>query len=378
MVRIDYLYGGLKPVCHHGAVTYLPILIASVLAGVLLAIGFSMLLCRRISTPHAEDELESCLAKAYSSTDIATRRAMSESDLARELLWQMSPKMRGKRLAHLKSIAKVFGFQRDNVLNQAEHLESLLISHLSREDGNYLVAVDSLHSSLLSGFSAWEAHVLGLRQDASISVAAAEAAANGAASFNDHTTPVGAKPLPFSRRLRAPDIEQQVREVALYLLIWGEASNLRFMPEFLYFIFSVCIDRLQSVQHAPPPVFSQTSAACGVSTRLEASNGGNGNCHAVLRNGSNDTFGHGDDSRSNSDSKLFLVCVVQPVFKLIFNESFTGLVNGRPQPRAEPVGVSKYTRNYDDWNERFWTMVSLRKLTTKGGFRLMDAMPKDR
>ena len=32
---------------------------------------------------------------------------------------------------------------------------------------------------------------------------------------------------------------QQLREVLLYLLIWGEAANLRFMPELLCFLFEI-------------------------------------------------------------------------------------------------------------------------------------------
>lgn len=32
---------------------------------------------------------------------------------------------------------------------------------------------------------------------------------------------------------------QQERDITLYLLLWGEAANLRFMPELLFFLFAV-------------------------------------------------------------------------------------------------------------------------------------------
>ena len=82
----------------------------------------------------------------------------SREQLAELLLWHVSDEARSERLAMLHAVGAALGMQRDNVRNQAEHLESLLLSHLSLSGGSYARAVESLHAKLLQPFERWRAH----------------------------------------------------------------------------------------------------------------------------------------------------------------------------------------------------------------------------
>nr|WJO13373.1 callose synthase 12 [Lilium hybrid cultivar] len=105
-----------------------------------------------------------------------------------------------------------FGFQRDNVRNQREHLVLLLANaqmRLQPPPDNVDVldpaVVRRLRHKLLHNYTAWCAY-LGRKSHVWISG-------------------------------RAPDPRRELLYVALYLLIWGEAANLRFVPECLCYIF---------------------------------------------------------------------------------------------------------------------------------------------
>ena len=39
--------------------------------------------------------------------------------------------------------------------------------------------------------------------------------------------------------LDCPDQEEQLGDIIVFLLLWGEAANLRFMPEMLCFLFEL-------------------------------------------------------------------------------------------------------------------------------------------
>ena len=115
------------------------------------------------------------------------------------------------------------GHTDDRCANQLEHLESLLLSHLATtahehygdmgKPAHYAHAVESLHRALLAPWLGWRVHT-------SLDVAAQEADASS-------------DPWSF------PDPQAQLEDITLYLLIWGEAANLRFMPELLCFLFEV-------------------------------------------------------------------------------------------------------------------------------------------
>lgn len=107
----------------------------------------------------------------------------------------------------------MFGFQKDNVRNQREHLILLLANthirlHPKPEPLNKLDdrAVDAVMGKLFKNYKTW------------------------------------CKFLGRKHSLRLPQGQQEIQQrkilyMGLYLLIWGEAGNVRFMPECLCYIF---------------------------------------------------------------------------------------------------------------------------------------------
>ncbi|XP_017702112.1 callose synthase 12-like [Phoenix dactylifera] len=109
-----------------------------------------------------------------------------------------------------------FGFQRDNVRNQREHLVLLLANAQMRiqPPPDNIDALDHsivrrLRRKLLHNYTAWCSY-LGRKSNVWISDSAIR---------------------------RSADPRRDLLYASLYLLIWGEAANLRFVPECLCYIF---------------------------------------------------------------------------------------------------------------------------------------------
>ncbi|XP_031256550.1 callose synthase 7 isoform X2 [Pistacia vera] len=100
--------------------------------------------------------------------------------------------------------------------------------------------------------------------------------------------------------------------IGLYLLIWGEASNIRFMPECLCYIFHNMANEVYGVLF--------------------------GNVHSV----SGDTY-HGDAA---PDDEAFLRKVITPIYQVL-----------RKEAKRNKMGKASHSRwrNYDDLNEYFWS-----------------------
>eukprot|EP00435_Cladocopium_sp_Y103_P007288 s2718_g2.t1 len=110
-----------------------------------------------------------------------------------------------------------FDFQEDSVLNQFEHFLSLWRSHCAALGDRRIPEVpqfgskyglmghglEEVYKELLYGYLAWEDQ---LQQ-----------------RIGDHP-------------LSGSDTNKRLKVIAMYLLVWGEAGNLRFMPEMIYLI----------------------------------------------------------------------------------------------------------------------------------------------
>ncbi|KAG9444221.1 hypothetical protein H6P81_015561 [Aristolochia fimbriata] len=172
-----------------------------------------------------------------------------------------------------------FGFQKGNIDNQREHLILLLANMQIRQTSKPTSMselderpVDELIKKLFKNYRNW-------------------------CKF------VGRK-----SNIRLPSVKQEVQQhkilyISLYFLIWGEASNLRFMPECLCYIFHHMADEL----------------SCILSAAL--------------------------DVRS-VEPEFFLDYVVTPIYRVIYEEAQKNQ-NGK-------ADYSKW-RNYDDLNEFFWS-----------------------
>ncbi|KAL6992579.1 Callose synthase 11 [Sarracenia purpurea var. burkii] len=188
-----------------------------------------------------------------------------------------------------------FGFQRDNVRNQREHL----VLHLANSQMRLQpppVAVDVLETSvlrrfrrkLLQNYTSWCSY-LGRRS-------------------NVH----------LSHRRDSDLLRRELLYVCLYLLIWGEAANLRFTPECISYIYHHMAMELNQ----------------------------------VLNDDIDENTGL-PFVPSISGENAFLNRIITPIYKIIKSEVESSR-NGTAPHSA--------WRNYDDINEYFWSKRCFRRL----------------
>ncbi|XP_024977661.1 callose synthase 5-like [Cynara cardunculus var. scolymus] len=182
----------------------------------------------------------------------------------------------------------MFGFQKDNVRNQREHLILQLAHPQARlmpkpEPSNKLDdrAIDVVMNKLFKNYKNW------------------------------------CKFLRRKHSLRLPQGREEMQQrkllyMGLYLLIWGEAANVRFIPECLCYIFH--------------------NMACELHSLLA------GNVSIVTGENVKPSYG-GDD-------EAFLCKVITPIYRVIDKETKRSK-NGKAPHSA--------WCNYDDLNEYFWS-----------------------
>ncbi|CAL9196161.1 unnamed protein product [Musa hybrid cultivar] len=184
----------------------------------------------------------------------------------------------------------MFGFQRDSVRNQREHLILLLANvhirlspkpePLHKLDER---AVDAVMSKIFKNYKSW-CKFLGHKHSLRL--------------------PQGAQP---------PEIQQRkILYMGLFLLIWGEAANIRFMPECLSYIFHNMAYELHGLLA--------------------------GNVSVVTGENIRPSYG-GDD-------EAFLKKVISPIYRVIEKEA--KMSNNGKAPHSAWC-------NYDDLNEYFWS-----------------------
>eukprot|EP01018_Ginkgo_biloba_P036440 Gb_08787 [translate_table: standard] len=187
----------------------------------------------------------------------------------------------------------MFGFQRDNVTNQREHLILLLANVHIRlvpkpEPLNKLDerAVDAVMSKLFKNYKNW------------------------------------CKFLGRKHSLWLPKVQQEVQQrkllyMGLYLLIWGEAANIRFMPECLCYIYHNMAYEL----------------------------------HGMLAGNVSVVTGENIKPAYGGDEESFLRKVVTPLYHIVEEEA-----------KKNKNGTAPHSAwcNYDDLNEYFWSVDCFR------------------
>ncbi|CAN1850911.1 Callose synthase 1 [Linum perenne] len=184
----------------------------------------------------------------------------------------------------LEWLSSLFGFQKGNVANQREHLILLLanIDTRKRSLDDYTelnnFTIQQLMNKTFKNYLSW-CHYLRVESN-----------------------------LRFPGGFDKPQLE--LIYIGLYLLIWGEASNVRFMPECLCYIFH-----------------NMAYEVFGVLFR---------NLHPV----SGETY-----ESAAPDDEAFLRNVVTPIYQVV-----------RKEARRNKNGKASHSRwrNYDDLNEYFW------------------------
>ncbi|EMS45678.1 hypothetical protein TRIUR3_09588 [Triticum urartu] len=198
-------------------------------------------------------------------------------------------------------LRQTFGFQKDNVENQKENL-ILLLANIQMREGrtarhgersNHVIqssTVIYLMKKLFQNYISW-CRYLDLESNIEIPSSA--------------TRPATQQP--------------ELLYVGLYFLIWGEASNVRFMPECLCYIF----------HH----VIYFRSSACYFLEKIMARD-----LYGIISSSFDPLF------RPDGRDDAFLKLVIQPIYNVIRKEA---LVN-----KHGTVSHSMW-RNYDDLNEVF-------------------------
>ncbi|CAE7591702.1 FKS1 [Symbiodinium natans] len=138
---------------------------------------------------------------------------------------------------------------------------------------------------------------------------------------------------------------KQLVEIGLYLLVWGEAGNIRFMPELIYFLTELALAS-----------------------------------EDVLTGGSAYHTGSG-----TVKSGLFLAKVTRPIYNVVFEEWYVKVDVDPKNQRDKKVLRDELhrflpadTANYDDWNELFCDPARMAKrLVLDDGSRLFD-VPHER
>lgn len=194
--------------------------------------------------------------KEYGYEDFAERGISDTYDTYYEPYpaWSVdtAPITRDKIQSIFIHISKIFGFQYDNTKNMYDYLMKLLDSRASRMGP--VKALRSVHADYIGGYNSnyrkWyfasqmdiEDHMISVnpsfyqlsskerrKQFASANISLKESQKNWAETTNSFLA------------------EDCIIQLAIYLLIWGEANNLRFMPECICFIFKACVDSFYSL-----------------------------------------------------------------------------------------------------------------------------------
>ncbi|RVX67099.1 1,3-beta-glucan synthase component FKS1 [Exophiala mesophila] len=247
-----------------------------------------------------------------------------------------------------------FGFQRDSMRNMYDHMMTLLDSRASRMTPNQ--ALLSLHADYIGGDNAnyrrwyFAAH---LDLDDAVGFAnmklgkanrrtrkARKAAAKKAKENpqNEEQTlealegdnSLEAAEYRWKTRMNKMSQHDRARQIALYLLCWGEANQVRFMPEALCFIFKCADDYL----HSP---------AC--QARVEP-----------------------------VEEFTYLNNVITPLYTYIRDQCYE-IVEGkyvrRERDHNQVIG-------YDDINQLFWYPEGIERIVMQDKSRIVDLPPAER
>ncbi|KAG0688654.1 hypothetical protein C6P40_000692, partial [Pichia californica] len=156
-----------------------------------------------------------------------------------------------------KKVCNIFSFQTDNCENVYELFMSQLDSKASR--GSAVTSLFSLHADYIGGehanYRKWYFCAM-LNEDPELLEGVEELKYKNNKKKKKNSTNIAFEPNKKSeiveynwrKRMYTLTPADSVHQVALYLMIWGEANNLRFAPELLCFIFKCALDHLIDVQ----------------------------------------------------------------------------------------------------------------------------------
>lgn len=231
-------------------------------------------------------------------------------------------------------LAQKFGFQRDSMRNMFDFTMQLLDSRASRMSPNQ--ALLTLHADYIGGQHAnYRKWYFAAQLNLDDAVGKSQNPGLQRLKSVKGGNPAGSKSLDtaLNRWRNAMNNMSQydrLRQIALYLLCWGEAGNIRFMPECMCFIFKCADDYYRSPE-----------------------------CQNRI-----DPIPEG----------VYLSSVIKPLYNFVRDQGYE-VVDGKfvrkEKDHAEVIG-------YDDVNQLFWYPEGLAKIVLRDGTRLVDVAPAQR
>lgn len=243
-----------------------------------------------------------------------------------------------------------FGFQRDSMRNMYDHLMTLLDSRASRMTPNQ--ALLSLHADYIGGDNAnyrkwyFAAH---LDMDDAVGFANMKGKGKGKRKAKNNKKKkddagneedilqdlegddsLEAAEYRWKTRMNRMSQHDRCRQIALYLLCWGEANQVRYMAECLCFIFKCADDYLNSPA-----------------------------CQALVE---------------PVEEFTFLNNVITPLYQYLRDQGYEivdGVYVRRERDHKQIVG-------YDDCNQLFWYPEGIERIVLEDKSKLIDVPPAER
>ncbi|KAF6006542.1 hypothetical protein HII13_005019 [Brettanomyces bruxellensis] len=144
-------------------------------------------------------------------------------------------------------LSKLFGFQYDNARNMYDYFMRLLDSRASRMGPSQ--ALKTLHADYIGGENSnYKKWYFGAQMDIADYISAA-GQEKEKLSFKkvEKEFPLPKSQNNWAESMKQLSTEDRVVQLAIYLMIWGEANVVRFMPECVCFLFKCCIDIFYSL-----------------------------------------------------------------------------------------------------------------------------------
>ncbi|CAE7056346.1 unnamed protein product, partial [Rhizoctonia solani] len=227
-------------------------------------------------------------------------------------------------------LTQKFGFQRDSMRNQFDFLMQLLDSRASRMTPE--LALTTLHADYIGGphanYRKWYfAAELDLDDAVGQAQNTIKLTKTGPRLVTGASRSLESAINQWRRKMHQMSPADHVRQIALYLLCWGEAAQVRFMPECLCFIFK-CADeyyRSPECQNRQEPV----------------------------------------------PEGLYLRSVIKPLYRFLRDQGYEiqdGRFSRREKDHEDIIG-------YDDVNQLFWYPEGISRILLSDRTRLIDLPP---
>ncbi|KAE9406540.1 1,3-beta-glucan synthase [Gymnopus androsaceus JB14] len=233
-------------------------------------------------------------------------------------------------------LTQKFGFQRDSMRNMFDFLMQLLDSRASRMSPNQ--ALLTLHADYIGGHNAnYRKWYFAAQLDLDDAIGQVQnpglnrlKSKRGQGKRPPHEKSLSTALERWRQAMNNMSQYDRLRQIALYLLCWGEAAQVRFVPECLCFIFKCADDYYRSPE---------------CQSRMEPVPEG-----------------------------LYLRAVTKPLYRFIRDQGYEvqdGKFVRRERDHADIIG-------YDDINQLFWYPEGIARIALNDKTRLVDLPPAQR